>query len=130
MKNLGTQFSLISFLFLLPLIAAAQHGSGGAGALGALINLILSSIIFFLEVNVAILNIRAYKNPTNRKARVWGILFSILLLIVSILGIRANAGVFLPMIGCSLALASIIHLRFNKAEINTSDITLSNRRKR
>ena len=113
MKKVWQSIPSLLALLLIPSFSFAQHGSGGAGALGAFVIafIIFASIVAFLALVLLLINFRAYKGKAGRKSLVTGIFFSIILGIVSLWMTIADSGMYgYSLIGIVLSIASISNL--------------------
>jgi hypothetical protein len=107
--------TLILFLFLyIPTLCFSQHGSGGAGAMGAflLAIIIFLAIVVILSLIVIFINFRAYNNKAGKKSIMVGIVLSSILLIAFILAVISDGGP--SILGIGLSIGSIIHLYSKK----------------
>lgn len=123
MKKFSVQYLVMLLLQLLPLMCYAQGGGLGAGV-SALGYMILSGVIVFLGPVIVVTNIQVYSKQSKKKASVFDVLLSVFLLIVSILGIWINVDLSIPLLGCFVAVGSIMHLTSNKTRVNTDDTVL------
>ena len=123
MKRFSIQSLVVLLLQLLPLICYAQGGGLGAGV-SALSYMILSGIIVFLGPVIVVTNIQVYSKQSKKKASVFDVILSVVLLIVSLLGIWVNVDLAIPLLGCLVGIVSIVHLTSNKARVTTDDTVL------